>query len=172
MPKTCLVTGCSQGGVGSALASAFAARGYHVFATARTTSKIPASLHEAENVTILSLDVASSTSIAAAADAVSKETGNLLDVLINNAGAGMIMPFLDTSLEDSKKLFNLNVFSAMEMIQVFMPMLLKAQGCIVNNASIGGLRPLVFNGKPVSEGTQRSRVLNLIQASTPRQRQP
>lgn len=143
--KSCLITGCSEGGVGDALAHAFNGSGYHVFATARTPSKIPASLHEAANVTIIALDVTVSSSIAAAAEIVRQQTGGSLDVLINNAGAGMNMPALDTDISAAKRLFDLNFFAALETIQVFSPMLVRAAGCIVNNASVGGFRPLVFN---------------------------
>lgn len=138
--KTCLVTGCSAGGVGAAFAEAFKNKGYHVFATARSPSKIPQTLHQASNVTVLALDVTSTESIAAAFEEVKKET-NKLDVLINNAGLGMNMPALDTSLEEAKKLFDLNFFGALAMMQTFGPMLVAAKGCVVNNSSVGG----VFN---------------------------
>ncbi|KAF2828417.1 NAD(P)-binding protein [Ophiobolus disseminans] len=142
--KTCLVTGCSEGGVGAALAEAFQKAGYHVFVTARTPSKVPARLHEASNVTILALDVASSESIATAAKIIRNQTEGRLDVLINNAGHGLNMPALDTSIEKAKELFNSNFFGVLEMIQVFSHMLIKARGVIVNNASLGGLSPIPF----------------------------
>ncbi|KAJ5134308.1 hypothetical protein N7526_005673 [Penicillium atrosanguineum] len=144
--KTCLITGCSKGGVGEALAEAFRDKGYHVFVTARSTNKIPEPLHDASNVTVLALDVSSSRSIAAAAKVIQSETGGKLDVLINNAGLGMEMPVLDTSIAEAKKLFDVNFFGALEMTQVFSPMLIKAEGCIVNNSSVGGRFPIPFIG--------------------------
>ncbi|KAJ5820474.1 hypothetical protein N7474_006065 [Penicillium riverlandense] len=143
--KTCLVTGCSGGGAGAALADAFKEKGYHVFATARSPSKMPQSLHEASNVTVLALDVSSSESIAAAAEVVRNQTGGKLDVLINNAGLGMNMPGLDTSIADARKVFDSNFFGVLETIQAFSSMLVNAQGCIVNNSSVGGIVPLPFN---------------------------
>jgi 1-acylglycerone phosphate reductase len=157
--KTCLITGCSEGGMGAALAQAFNDKGYHVFATARTTSKIPEALRSASNVTILALDVTSSSAISNAASVVRKETGGALDVLINNAGATMSKPALDASIAEIKSLFDLNFFGAIEMIQVFRDMLVKAKGCIVNNASIGGVRPLVFGGSSFILSIERFRVL-------------
>jgi short-subunit dehydrogenase len=136
--KTCLVTGCSKGGCGAALAEAFNNAGYHVFATARSPSKIPQSLHSVANVTVLALEVTSSQSIAAVAEEVSKQTGGKLDVLINNAGLGMSKPALDTTIDEARKLFDLNFFAVLEMMQAFAPMLVKAQGCVVNNSSVGG----------------------------------
>lgn len=108
--KTCLITGCSEGGIGATLATAFRDKGYHVFATARSPSKIPKALHHDSSVTTLALDVSSSASIKAAADTVARETGGTLDVLINNAGHGINMPLLDTSPKQMKELFDVNFF--------------------------------------------------------------
>jgi 1-acylglycerone phosphate reductase len=143
--KSCLVTGCSEGGVGAAFAEVFQQKGYHVFATARSPSKVPKTLHSAPNVTVLALDACSSTSIAEAAKVVEKQTGGKLDVLINNAGHGQTMPGLNVNLDEARNLFNVNFFGVLELVQVFSPMLVKAKGCIVNNASIGGLTPIPFN---------------------------
>lgn len=54
--KTVLITGCSTGGIGWAMAKIFHARGFHVFATARDASKA-ADLSEPSSVEILELDV-------------------------------------------------------------------------------------------------------------------
>ncbi|VUC33962.1 unnamed protein product [Clonostachys rosea] len=142
--KSCLITGCSEGGAGSALAEAFAKKGYHVFATARSPSKVSKSLHEASNVTVLALDVASSESIASAAQEVREKTGGKLDILINNAGLGLNAPGLDTPMSEARKLFDINFFGVLEMIQVFSPLLVEAKGYIVNTSSIGGYLPLPF----------------------------
>ncbi|KAJ5669063.1 hypothetical protein N7462_010133 [Penicillium macrosclerotiorum] len=144
--KTCLITGCSSGGVGAALAEAFIDKGYHVFATARTPSKVPQTLHDAPNVTVLALDVTSSESIAAVAEEVRGDTGDRLDVLINNAGVGLEMPSLDTPISKAREVFDINFFAAFEMIQVFSSMLVNSGGCIVNNSSVGGYCALPFLG--------------------------
>ncbi|CAG9975650.1 unnamed protein product [Clonostachys byssicola] len=143
-PKSCLVTGCSEGGAGAALAEAFAKKGYHVFATARSPSKVPRSLHEASNVTVLALDITSSESIASAAEEVREKAAGKLDVLINNAGMGLSAPGLDTPMSDARKLFDINFFGVLEMVQVFGPLLVEAKGFIVNNSSVGGQLPLPF----------------------------
>lgn len=142
--KTCLVTGCSEGGAGAALAKAFANAGYHVFATARTTSKIPKQLQETPHVTVIALDVASSESISAAAEVVRIQTGDKLDILINNAGYSLSLPGLDTPISEVKKVFDANFFGVLEMIQAFSHMLVKTRGVIVNNASMGGVQPFPF----------------------------
>ncbi|KAJ6084580.1 hypothetical protein N7486_011380 [Penicillium sp. IBT 16267x] len=142
--KICLVTGCSAGGVGASLAEAFKDKSYHVYATARSPSKVPSSLHEATNVTVLELDVTSSESIVAAAEIVKRETGGRLDVLINNAGLGLELPALDTPIAEARRVFDSNFFAVLEMIQAFSPMLVAAGGCIVNNSSVGGCGPIPF----------------------------
>lgn len=57
--KIVMITGCSAGGIGAAVASALAKRSHHVFATARQVGKIPQELADFANVTVLPLDIAS-----------------------------------------------------------------------------------------------------------------
>ena len=82
--QTVLITGCSDGCIGSALAKSFQSRGFCVFATARESSKMT-SLKNLPSITLLGLDVTSSTSIAAAVEVVKEQTGGTLDYLVNNA---------------------------------------------------------------------------------------
>ncbi|KAF4340973.1 short-chain dehydrogenase [Fusarium beomiforme] len=140
--KSVLITGCSAGGIGGALADAFHAKGYHVFATARNPSKVSPSLSSAANVTVLKLDVLSTESIAAAVENVKSQTGGGLDVLVNNSGGGYTLPALDVSIEESKKLFELNFWAPLTMLQAFAPLLIKTKGCIVNNSSVNAIAPM------------------------------
>jgi len=142
--KSVLITGCSAGGIGAGLAEVFQEKGYHVFATLRTLSKLPQALSNAANVTVLTLDVLSSESIAAAVESVKKETGGKLDVLVNNSGRGTFVPALDTSIEEAKKLFDLNFWAPLAMLQAFAPLLIKAKGCLVNNTSANSIAPMAF----------------------------
>ena len=66
-----LVTGCSDGGIGSALAITFQKRGFHVFATARDLTKMT-DLKDFPNVTRLILDVVKPANIAATTATVLK----------------------------------------------------------------------------------------------------
>lgn len=85
--KTVLITGCSEGGIGDALAKSFYRQGLRVFATARNLAKIE---HLKKlGLETLSLDVTDPTSIKMAVDAVHSKTGGKLDFLVNNSGAGM-----------------------------------------------------------------------------------
>ena len=135
--RTVLITGCSDGGLGAALATAFHEAGLHVYATARNPSKMShlASL----GIETLTLDVLSDSSIATC---VSKLPS--LDILVNNAGATFLMPIVDVSIADAKKTFDLNVWSYIAVTQAFMPLLLASKGMVVNQTSVGGCTTIPF----------------------------
>ncbi|KAK8009348.1 hypothetical protein PG991_011899 [Apiospora marii] len=142
--KSVLITGCSAGGIGAGLAEAFAQKGYHVFATLRTPSKLPAQLANAPHVTVLTLDVLSTESIAAAVASVRGATGGRLDVLVNNSGQNFVMPALDTDIDAARRLFDVNFFAPLAVLQAFAPLLVKARGCVVNQSSAAGLMSMPF----------------------------
>ena len=124
MPRTVLITGCSDGGMGAALAKEYHRRGDRVFATARTPSKM-ASLKTA-GIETLQLDVVSEDSIQACVRQLSTLTDGSLDVLINNAGRALCMPLTDLSIPEAKQVFELNFWAILRMTQVFFPLLQEA----------------------------------------------
>ena len=132
-----LVTGSSAGGIGAALCHEFQRRGLHVFATARTPSKV-GDLQKLPNVTALALDVTSSSSITEAFKVVESKTGGRLKYLINNSGMQYVMPTLDIDLEEAKRMYDVNLWGVLAMIQAFAPLVIAAKGSIVNIASIAG----------------------------------
>lgn len=134
-PKSVLITGCSAGGIGFALAEEFQARGFHVFATARTRSKI-SNIENLPNITFIPLDVANSSMRSAAVEIVNAHTGGTLDYLVNNAGRNYFMPTLDVDIEDAKRMFDTNFWGALAVTQAFAPLLIAAKGTIVNICSI------------------------------------
>lgn len=135
--KSVLITGCSEGGMGAALAVAFQEAGLRVYATARNPSKME-SLGRAGNKT-LTLDVLSTDSITACVAKVPS-----LDILINNAGASYSMPVSDLSINDAKQLFDINVWAHLAVTQAFLPLLLKSKGMIVNQTSVVGAAAIPF----------------------------
>jgi NAD(P)-dependent dehydrogenase (short-subunit alcohol dehydrogenase family) len=141
--KTILVTGCSAGGIGSAICLVLAKQGHHVFATARNTSKIAEVLTSLSNVTTLQLDVTSAASVAGAAKAVASITEQQgvrgLDVLVNNAGLGYTMPVLDMDLEQAIKLHDANLWGPLRTFQAFSDLLIAKRGRIVNISSVGAI---------------------------------
>lgn len=132
--KSVLVTGCSAGGIGAAIAHALAKRGHHVFATARTPFKIPETLRQLSNVTVLPLDVGDPASVAAASRAVT-ESGRGLDVLVNNAGVGYVRPVLDINIAAAQRLHDINLWGPLRTIQAFAELLIASRGRIVNVSS-------------------------------------
>lgn len=108
--KSVLITGCSAGGIGSALVEAFQKQNMLVFATARHPSKM-SHLKEIPNVKLLTLDPTSAPSVRAAVDVVAAQTGGTLDYLVNNAGQTIIMPTLDFDIEIAKGMYDINVWA-------------------------------------------------------------
>ncbi|KAI2784133.1 hypothetical protein F4815DRAFT_501953 [Daldinia loculata] len=125
--ETVLITGCSDGGIGSELAIVFQECGFHVFATARNPSKM-SKPRDLPNVTLLTLDVVKPTDIKAAVEAVSKETGGSLNYFISNAGRNHFMPILDEDLDTVRNLFEINLVAPISLTQAFAPLLIKAKG--------------------------------------------
>lgn len=132
--KSILVTGCSADGIGAAMALVLARRGHHVFATARNLAKIPEALSSLANVTVLSLDVADTASVAAAARTVA-DTGHGLDVLVNNAGVEYVQPVLDIDITTAQRMLDINLWGPLRTIQAFADLLIASRGRIVNVSS-------------------------------------
>ena len=131
LKRKVLITGCSDGGMGAALAKEFHEAGLHVYATARDSSKME-SLKDLDIETLI-LDIQSPSSIEACAKHIPS-----LDVLINNAGASYTMPLSDLNISDGKKIFDLNVWGHIALTQAFLPQLLKSsRPIIVNHTSTG-----------------------------------
>jgi 1-acylglycerone phosphate reductase len=150
--ETILITGCSDGGIGSALALTFQQRGFQVFATARDITKM-SKLKDLPNVTLLTLDITDSKTIERAVDTVAKETGGSLDFLVNNAGRNHFMPILDENIEKTKDLFNTNVWGPLAVTQAFSPLVIKAKGSFVFVTSIAGYGTTPWMGKSLSAFT-------------------
>jgi 1-acylglycerone phosphate reductase len=86
--KTVLITGCSEGGIGHALALEWHKHGHRVFATARNTNAMTALT--AAGIECFAMDVTEPDSLTAIKEQVEKLTGGTLDILVNNAGQGTI----------------------------------------------------------------------------------
>ncbi|MCJ1311574.1 hypothetical protein MMC25_005247 [Agyrium rufum] len=113
-------------------------RGYHVFATARSPSKIE-HFASVPNVTCLALDVESSASIKAAVEIVKEEVGsNGLNVLVNNSGRSYPVATLDADLDVARSLFEVNFWGLVTMTEACAPLLIAAKGAIVNIGSVAG----------------------------------
>jgi 1-acylglycerone phosphate reductase len=146
--KTVLITGCTDGGLGAAMARAYRTRGFRVFACVRNPEKA-GSLRDIAGIEVLELEVTSQDSIRQCAAAVEKLTGGSLDILVNNAGSSGVMPLLDVSIEDAKRVYDINVWAVLAMAQAFAPMLIKARGTICNISSVSGELVFAWSGKNI-----------------------
>ncbi len=138
--RTVLITGCSDGGLGAALAVAFHKGGLKVYATARN----PVKMQELQSLGIetITLDVQSEASIAACVDKLSA-----LDILVNNAGQQFVMPLVHVNIAEAKKLYDINVWSHIAVTQAFLPLLLKSPcAVVVNQTSVTAVTPIPFQG--------------------------
>lgn len=138
--RTVLITGCSDGGMGAALAKELHEAGLHVYATARDVAKTErlTSL----GIETLALDVQSESSIESCVNKISH-----LDILINNAGLLYTMPIADVSILEAKKIFDVNVWGYLAVTQAFLPLLLKSpHAIIVNHTSAGADISIPFQG--------------------------
>ncbi|KAJ5743577.1 oxidoreductase [Penicillium manginii] len=103
-------------------------------------------LRDLTNITFLELDVTSTKSIASAYRTVENQTGGKLHYLVNNSGAGFVMPLLDSDIEMGQHLFDVNVWGVVRVTQTFAPLLVRAKGTIVNNISTASCMGLPYQG--------------------------
>ncbi|KAF7553508.1 hypothetical protein G7046_g7080 [Stylonectria norvegica] len=137
-----LITGCSPGGIGAALAQEFQNRGCHVIATARNTAILQQ--FGDKGMSVVALDVTSPKSIAECKAEVEAITGGRLDVLVNNAGRTHTIPALDMDLDDVRATYEVNVFGPMSMSAEFAPLLIEARGLILMISSTSSVVPYLF----------------------------
>jgi len=131
--NTVLITGASSG-YGLATARHFHAQGWRVIATMRNPREglLP------EGVRVLPLDVTDPGSISAALNAAGP-----IDVLVNNAGIGLVGAFEAAPMDYVRKLFDTNTFGTMAMVQAVLPqMRARRSGVIVNVTSSVTLAPM------------------------------
>jgi NAD(P)-dependent dehydrogenase (short-subunit alcohol dehydrogenase family) len=126
--QTILITGTSSG-YGLETARHFLDKGWDVIATMRKPN--PDVLPRSERLRILPLDVTRQESIDAALEAAGP-----IDVLVNNAGIGVVGAFEATPMAHIRKIFDTNTFGVMSMCQAVIPqMRARRAGVIVNVTS-------------------------------------
>lgn len=137
-----LITGASSG-IGQASAVLFAERGWRVVATMRKPAD-DSELAAHPGVVVLPLDVTDQASVEAAVAATLERFGRI-DVLLNNAGYGLVGPFETASDEQIKRQFATNVDGIFTVTRAVLPaMRNQGSGTIINVASLGGLVSLPF----------------------------
>ncbi len=130
-----LVTGASSG-IGKATAKLLLSKGHIVYAVARRLDAMR-DLEEA-GATLLRMDITQENDIQAVVAHIQSAHG-AVDVLINNAGFGMYGAVEDTTLEDARYQFEVNLFGMARLTQLVLPaMRAKGAGKIINISSMGG----------------------------------
>jgi short-subunit dehydrogenase len=153
MSKIVLITGATAG-IGRTTALHLAKLGHHVIATGRKPAELAKVKEEAVRdqtsgrLDTLLLDVTSASSIASAVVEVDKLTaGRGLDVLVNNAGFGVLGPTSEIDDAEMRRQYETNVFGLMNVTRAFLPkMQARRAGRIINVSSVGGRLTLPYFG--------------------------
>jgi NAD(P)-dependent dehydrogenase (short-subunit alcohol dehydrogenase family) len=137
--KVWFITGASRG-FGALVAERALAKGDGVVATARNPDTITQSLGEHPNLLPVALDVTVEEQAVAAAKAAIDRFGRI-DVLLNNAGFGLMGAVEEASAAEIEAVFRTNVFGLLTVTRAVLPYMRKARsGRILNISSIGGYR--------------------------------
>jgi short-subunit dehydrogenase len=132
------VTGATAG-IGEATARALHAQGYRVFGTYR---KSPAT--KIAGIEYVACDVTSDQAVGTAVREVHAKAGRI-DLLVNNAGVGLVGAAEESSLEQAKSIFDVNLFGVIRMTNAVLPVMRQQRsGRIVNISSVMGLIPSPF----------------------------
>ena len=139
--KVAIVTG-SATGIGYETAVHLAKNGFHTYATMRNLQKANGitEMAKTENLplSLIQLDVTDDISVTKAIDTVINESGRI-DVLVNNAGYGLVGSVEDMSIEEMKAQYETNIFGVFRVTKAVLPHMRKQHGgSIVNISSIAG----------------------------------
>ena len=150
-PRILLITGATSG-IGRHAALHLSRKGHRVIATGRNEKALAELAAEAKTgghaLETLRIDVTDAASIESAKRAVDEMTGGYgLDVLVNNAGYGVLGPTALITDADMRAQYEVNVFGLMAMTRAFVPaMRERGQGRVVNVSSLGGKYTLPLFG--------------------------
>lgn len=135
--RTWLITGASRG-FGALIAKQALMAGDAVIATARNPADVIARLGEQPNLLAVRLDVTRENEALEAVSAGIKHFGRL-DVLVNNAGYGLLGAVEETSAAEAERLFATNVFGLLNVTRAVLPHMRRQRaGHVINISSIGG----------------------------------
>ncbi|MDX8454637.1 oxidoreductase [Mesorhizobium sp. VK9D] len=139
IPGVALVTGASSG-IGRATADTLRNAGFRVFGTSRRA--VP---EKFDGVTMLTCDVSGDASVSKLVDEVLAEAGRI-DLLVNNAGIGLLGGAEESSTAQAQALFDVNVFGVIRMTNAVLPTMRRQRnGRIVNLSSVLGLIPAPYS---------------------------
>lgn len=141
MTKVILITGASSG-LGKATASYLSAKDFRVFGTSRAPKKYKSDA----GFELLPFDLNQPETAQSLVDQVIEKAGRI-DVLINNAGAGILGPVEETDVSAIQSHFTTNLFGPLALVQKVLPVMREQKtGLIINITSIGGYMGLPYRG--------------------------
>ncbi len=136
-----LITGGSSG-LGKSIGVYLIKKGFVVYGTSRN----PDRFEDFNDFTLLKLDVADNSSIKSAVSFIEEKHGRL-DILINNAGAGITGPIEEIPEEEIVRNFTTNYFGPINVTKAVLPLMRKQKkGLIINVTSIAGYMGLPYRG--------------------------
>ena len=141
--KTILITGGSEG-IGAQFAEAFSKEGHNLILVARNYIKLNEVKVRLENqyhnrIRIISFDLSKEGSAQKLYDEINEIK---IDILINNAGFGMVGESWKQSIEKDERMVQLNISSMMSLMKLILKdMIERDEGIIVNVGSLGGFQP-------------------------------
>ncbi|WP_298756763.1 SDR family oxidoreductase [uncultured Psychroserpens sp.] len=140
MSKVILITGGSSG-IGKSIGEFLSQKGFIVYGTSRSPERYINS-----KIKLVALDVADTSSIDTAIKTVIESSGKI-DVVINNAGAGITGPIEEVPNDEIKRNFETNLFGPINVIKAVLPQMRKQNsGLIINVTSIAGYMGLPYRG--------------------------
>lgn len=133
-----LVTGVSSG-IGNATAKALQSAGFRVFGTSRRACS-----KRSDGITMLTCDVTDDASVAKLVGQVLADAGRI-ELLVNNAGMGLLGGAEESSTVQAQSLFDVNVFGVFRVTNAVLPtMRRQRKGRIVNVSSVQGFIPAPY----------------------------
>lgn len=146
MAKTWLITGCSEGGLGAAIARAVLESGDHVAVTARNIDKVQTIIKDFPDTALaVDLDVTDHESIKKAV-AVTKKQFETIDILVNNAGYCYRASVEESEEDEVRRMFDTNFFGLVNLTKEVLPIMRdQKSGMIINFSSAAAL-----HGSPAS----------------------
>jgi NAD(P)-dependent dehydrogenase (short-subunit alcohol dehydrogenase family) len=140
MQKIVLITGGSKG-IGKATGEFLTTKGYKVYGTSRDPEKI-----NNHSFPLLKLDVTDLHSIKSCIDGLKSKEGRI-DVLINNAGAGITGAIEEVPDAELRRNFETNLFGPIAVMREVIPLMrTQGNGLIINVTSIAGYMGLPYRG--------------------------
>lgn len=157
--RTIVITGSSSG-IGKATAKLFAQKGWTVIATMRTPEK-ETELTQYENIVIYPMDVTNAVQVKDISSKILEKYD--VDVLFNNVGYGMKIPFEEMKEEEILKSLDTNVLGMIRVTQQFIPYFKKKRcGTILTTTSLAGKMGLILNGIYVADKWALSGICEML----------